>query len=560
MEENDQRENLSQNPSIRTIQHWNEGAYNLHYLNPGLGATYAKKAYEFSLGKSSSENTSWQGYADSLFNLSHFNMLLGNLQIAVEQAEESLQTYQKLNQEQPQAELYAHLGQLYDILNQRNLAIDYLVKGLEITNKHQFELTEGKISLHIGSVYLGMGNYHQCIHTSLQAEGVFKKYKQPTFQAYAMMNLAQAYSHTQKMKEAFQAIQLAVEIATKIGSPVIEAETLYYRGMIHCQNAEIELAKTDLLNSQQLNKKMHMKYLNLRVKLGLSELFIISQDFQQASLLLERCLKSARTIGIEQLILESHKKLSDVYEKMEKYALSLSHFKQYSELTDHLFTQQSLQKVQTIEVLYRTRSATREVEVTREKNLTLEHEILERKNLEVELRKSEKRYRTMASFDPLTHLYNRRHFYNLAEIEFERAIRYNHPLTLFMIDLDHFKQINDRFGHLVGDDLLEFVATICKRNLRKIDIIGRYGGEEFIVLLPETGAEQALLLANRICDTIRDTRMPSSKGSIAVTASIGISVLSNGNGSLEILMDQADQAMYTAKNNGRNQVYLAPNL
>jgi diguanylate cyclase (GGDEF)-like protein len=164
----------------------------------------------------------------------------------------------------------------------------------------------------------------------------------------------------------------------------------------------------------------------------------------------------------------------------------------------------------------------------------------------------------MASFDPLTNLYNRRHFYNLAEIEFERAMRYKHPLTLLMIDLDHFKLINDRYGHLIGDDMLQFVATLCKRNLRKIDIIGRYGGEEFIVLLPETGAEQALNLASRICGTIRDSHMPSPKGPIAVTTSIGVGVLSSSNTSLESLIDKADHAMYMAKNKGRNQVYLAP--
>ena len=546
--------------SIQQIQQWNEDAYQLHYFNPRVGKNLAIKAYGSSIEKSPIVNSYTQGLADSLFNLSHFNMLLGDLKMAVQQAEESLRYYQQLDQENPQAELYAHLGHLHDILNNRNLAIENLVKGLEITSKNQFELTEGKINLQIGAAYLGMGNIQHCIHTSLQAENVFKKFGQPTFQAYALMNLAQAYAKASQMDEAYQAIQLSLSLAEQTESLVILAEVLYNRGRIYCIDGKIDLAKTDFLDSQQHNKKMHLKYLNLKVKLGLSDIYILTQDFQQASLHLEKCLKTAKTIGIEQLTIEAHQKLSDTYENLEKYALSLHHFKQYSELTNYAFTQQSLQKAQTIEVLYRTRAAVREVELTRQRNLALEHEILERKNLEAELRKNEKRYRTMASFDPLTHLFNRRHFYKLAEIEFERAIRYSHPLSILMIDLDHFKQINDRYGHLIGDDMLEFVAVICKRNLRKIDIIGRYGGEEFIVLLPETNTEQALALAKRICETICDTRMPSTKGSIAVTTSIGVGVLSSQNETLEYLINQADLAMYIAKNKGRNQVSLASKL
>ena len=546
--------------SIPQIQQWNEDAYQLHYLNPREGINLANKAYEASLEKSSLGNPYPQGLADSLFNLSHFNRLFGNFKAAVEQAEESLRYYQQMNLENPQAELYAHLGQLYDSLNHRNLAIEYLVRGLEITSNNQFELTEGKINLQIGLAYLGMGNIQRCIRTSQQAESVFMKYKQPALASLAYLNLAQAYTQLNQIDEAHRAIQAALELAQQSKSLVILAEVLYNRGKIHSTSGEIKLAKTDFLESQQQSKKMHLKYLHLKVKIGLSDIFILSQDLQHASLQLEKCLKTAKTIGIDQLIMEAHQKLSDTYENLEKYALSLHHFKQYSEFTNRLFTQQSLQKAQTIEVLYRTRTAAREVELIRQKNLALEHEILERKNLESELRKSEKRYRSMASFDPLTHLYNRRHFYNLAEIEFERAIRYDHPLSVLMIDLDHFKQINDRYGHLIGDDMLEFVAGICKRNLRKIDIIGRYGGEEFIVLLPETNAEQALSLANRICETIHDTRMPSIKGSIAVTTSIGVGVLSSPNETLEFLMNKADLAMYMAKNKGRNQVFLASNL
>ena len=142
----------------------------------------------------------------------------------------------------------------------------------------------------------------------------------------------------------------------------------------------------------------------------------------------------------------------------------------------------------------------------------------------------------------------------MAEIEFERAHRYKHDLAVMMIDLDHFKSINDQYGHLIGDDMLTFVADLCRENLRKIDVIGRYGGEEFMVLLPQTDKENVLALANRLCDVVANANMSSSKGEINTTISIGVSVNEPSIERLEMLFDLADQALYQAKRNGRNQV------
>jgi diguanylate cyclase (GGDEF)-like protein len=219
-----------------------------------------------------------------------------------------------------------------------------------------------------------------------------------------------------------------------------------------------------------------------------------------------------------------------------------------------VFNKESQQKTQSIEVLFRTKSAKLEADLTRRKNLSLEKEIVERKKIEEELKNSEKRYQKMASFDPLTKLFNRRHFFNLAEIEFERAHRYNHDLAVMMIDLDHFKSINDQYGHLIGDDVLTFVADLCCENLRNIDVIGRYGGEEYVVLLPKTDKQNALNLAGRLCEVIAKSYMKSEKGMINTTVSIGVSVNEPAIERLEILFDLADRALYRAKRDGRNRV------
>jgi diguanylate cyclase (GGDEF)-like protein len=554
----DQQNMIHQLSPIQQIHQWNETACNLYYLDPQSGLRNAIKAYEMSIGNIVPQSPYQQGLADSLLNLSHYNSLLGNFALAINQAEEGLSLYQKLKQELPQAELYAQLGHIHAILDQRYYAIDYLMRGLEITQKNHYELTEGKLNLYIGAVYLGMGKFAQGLQTVFQAQRVFQNFKQADYHAMSLIMLAVAHTKLHQLEPAFENIHESLQIAESIDSPVLRAEGLCHLGMLHCLNQELNQAKTHFQAAQLLSKKNHLPYLMLRVKLGLSDIYILNKDYEQAQLLLKKCLKTAQEIKVDNLLLDVHHKLSMVYENLKQYNLSLTHFKQYSALTQQLFTEQSLQKVQAIEVLYRTRTASREIELTRQKNQALESEIQQRKTVEAELRKSEKRYRVLASFDPLTNLYNRRHFFNLAEIEFERAVRYQHPLAVLLIDLDHFKLVNDRYGHLVGDDLLAFVAALCKRSLRKIDIIGRYGGEEFIILLPATGGDQAVQLAERLCSTIQISKMPSIQGEIGVTASIGIGIHNSSSGNLESLLDDADQAMYMAKRRGRNQICLAP--
>jgi diguanylate cyclase (GGDEF)-like protein len=161
----------------------------------------------------------------------------------------------------------------------------------------------------------------------------------------------------------------------------------------------------------------------------------------------------------------------------------------------------------------------------------------------------------MAVVDTLTGLYSRRHFSDLGGKEIERARRYGNPLSLLMIDLDHFKSFNDTLGHAVGDQILVEVANIIGTTLRKIDIPGRLGGEEFAVLLPETNQQNGMLVAERLRQAITRLRIPIKDAVIDnVTASFGLSTLCDGHVDLQSLITSADMAMYKAKENGRNMV------
>ncbi|MEE8507092.1 MAG: GGDEF domain-containing protein, partial [Kiloniellales bacterium] len=137
--------------------------------------------------------------------------------------------------------------------------------------------------------------------------------------------------------------------------------------------------------------------------------------------------------------------------------------------------------------------------------------------------------------------------------ELERAQRYSHPLALMMLDVDRFKRINDTYGHAAGDEVLKQLAATCTANLRGPDILGRLGGEEFAVAMPECGIEAAGHAAERLRQALAAVEVPSEQGTISFTISIGVVAREGGEG-LTAALDRADKAMYAAKQGGRNRV------
>ena len=175
-----------------------------------------------------------------------------------------------------------------------------------------------------------------------------------------------------------------------------------------------------------------------------------------------------------------------------------------------------------------------------------------------EWKRTEDKLKHLATHDSLTGMYNRKVLEQRLRNELLRAARYNHDVSVFMIDLDHFKPINDTYGHQVGDDVLIAIAKVLEGSIRKTDSAARYGGEEFIIILPETPLSEAEELAERLRSHIADHVIPIDDGrEIKITASIGVSTFPAHGASWEDLLNTADSAMYEAKEAGRNCVRVA---
>ncbi|WP_018703781.1 diguanylate cyclase [Anaeromusa acidaminophila] len=175
------------------------------------------------------------------------------------------------------------------------------------------------------------------------------------------------------------------------------------------------------------------------------------------------------------------------------------------------------------------------------------NDISARKKMEEELQR-------LATTDTLTGILNRRQFFILAEQEVERSRRYGRTLALLLYDIDHFKQVNDTFGHQAGDVVLRELAKLVHEQLRRNDIEGRVGGEEFAVLLPETTISEAVVLAERIRGIIENFAINIGETSLHITASFGVTAVKETDVALDSIYKRADSALYEAKNAGRNRV------
>jgi diguanylate cyclase (GGDEF)-like protein len=178
--------------------------------------------------------------------------------------------------------------------------------------------------------------------------------------------------------------------------------------------------------------------------------------------------------------------------------------------------------------------------------------------------------RRLATIDSLTEIYNRGHFMKLAQREFKRAVRYHKPLSLIMFDIDYFKQVNDTYGHITGDKTLQEIVQRCLDNLRSTDIMGRYGGEEFVILLPETALSKQVIAKEQQPETIQPARTVAERlrrafsqeplkigwRTFTLTISLGVTEHSPDDKNIESLINRADQALLKAKSQGRNQVVI----
>jgi diguanylate cyclase (GGDEF)-like protein len=294
--------------------------------------------------------------------------------------------------------------------------------------------------------------------------------------------------------------------------------------------------------------------------------FLKEKSVSRAREHLELALAAADSIESSELILRAHQLLARAFEADEKWDQALAHFKAFHEKWGKMTDDDIERKTRAFMIQFEVETTQKEKEIYRLKTVELAElnndlqaltqslqEVNEEKSrLLEELRHKADLLAEQAKVDSLTGLWNRRHVDVELENEFNRARRFGHPLTVVMADIDQFKKINENYSHLLGDEVLRMVSQIIRKTCRTIDVVSRYGGEEFLLYLPETSADRGMIACEKIRKAIEEHAWHDLDANLKVTISLGLTGNLNV-ASYEKMISEADERLYEAKNAGRNR-------
>lgn len=411
------------------------------------------------------------------------------------------------------AEIYNNIGYTYVALDDFTSAIPYLLNSLQIAENMDPVNQSALANIHdsLCRAYLAMNDLGSALRSGIRSVDFCRLAQNHRKEAEYLLSLGEVYLLQDKLAEAHATYQSALLIARQNGFRREEADALRRQG--------------ELQSRQSL--------------------------WEQALELLQSALAIARDIKIQREVYECLFALAKIYKSTGRFEEALEYFEQFHQLKETVFNEQSDLRIKNLTTIHQLEHAQRETQFHQQKSLELQHEIEER-------RKAQELAEHISRIDPLTGLYNRRYFFFMFQEHISKHASNNETLSFMIIDLDHFKLVNDNYGHLEGDRTLTRVATQLNHALRKDDIVARFGGEEFVIFLPDTGQDIAQIIAERIRLTIEELVISPSFPELRVTASIGVVSMQAGNKQAELLLEQAlreaDQALYLAKNRGRNQV------
>jgi diguanylate cyclase (GGDEF)-like protein len=490
------------------------------------------------------------GIANSLVTLAFIDGEAGRLDSSLARALEAL-AYLK---DQPRSEAlvgaWYTLGWAYYYSSDYPAALEFGLKSLNLARELKLKEKEAWCLDLVASTYK---DPVQAIQIYKDASAIFEELQNLEGQSRILNNWAFTLSEAKDYASALEMAKKSLDLAKLAGLKRDEINVAATIGEILANMGDYAQAQVKLKDATLLFDTYGRDISSLYVLVELGQVYLEQNDLDQAERELLGALEVAQRMEMRNEQARCHKNLSEIFERRGRFDKALEHYKNFQTLREGIAGEGSLSQLAALRVSHQIETAQRDAEIHRLQKEKLQLELDEHKRLHAVLE-------DLATRDSLTNLFNRRHFLNLAQQEWSRALRYKHPLCALMLDVDHFKQINDQHGHAAGDKALTAFANIIRSSLRTTEIAGRYGGDEFVILLPETLPQHGLLVAKRICREITEYSISSDTGTIELTPSIGVACATQDNfarfQSLDELLSNADKAMYTAKRAGKAQVHL----
>lgn len=485
-----------------------------------------------------------------------------------------------------------------------------LVKGFEAL--HLFERQEDKNGIYralntVGNIYYKLGDNVKSLECNIKQLEIARELGDPLTEASALNNIGLVYLEMGDDGNALDYFQKSLDLYTADGRTDYVGNPLLNIGIIHRHHKRYDLALDCLNRSLAARREQQDKHGEALVWHNIGGVHYEKDELSSAAESYQRCIEIARECGDRRIEADAMLKQSQVkgrqgltaaafdqlqraqelidqtgsakllpalyrvygelFERTEDYQRALDYFKKYITIQGEQNSKQVEERLRGLRTSFEADQTRKQNEIYRLKNIELTRANQELGQLNRMIHKGEEyRFKLMeqvaaqaqdlerlAKLDGLTGLYNRRYLDEALAREFARAKRYHDPLAVAMLDIDHFKQVNDTVSHHAGDEVLKIIAEILKANCRTVDLVARYGGEEFVMAFPNTGAEAAAMVCERICSAVEHFFWNRISKELRVTVSVGLSdetSLPNH----EKLLSAADARMYRAKEQGRNRV------
>ena len=540
---------LSSPTDVQTkIDLLNDLAWELRDTDPHRSRDLSETAHQLSTAAPFDQEVYRPGVIASLRGLAHSNRRAGNLTLALSQAMQALTYLESATLPSIETDILQNIAIILGSLGNYAEALEYGFKALGLAQSLGDHTREAHILSSIGVIYIHSKNIDASLDMFRQALQLERKLGDKRYEGQTLNNLSLSYHAQGDYKQALMACLDALRIAQENdfqGLIVTATGTVgeTYLGMGEYTQANQYLEKYLVAARSTESKRDEASALIL-----LGETAQRQQQTDSALSYLSQALVMAQQVGLRSEQARCHELLAEMYEQQGDLKQALAQLRLYYQVKETLFNEDAAKKIANLQVIHQVETTKRDAEIHYLKTIELQREIEERK-------KSEAALEVLAAIDPLTQVLNRRKFFDLAEGEIQNALRRHKPLSTILLDLDHFKAINDKYGHSIGDRLLTTVARLIRDNLRDGEIIGRIGGDEFAILLPGHDLIKSRRIAQRLQEKIATYPFEMDQETFLITTSLGVAELDRENeSSFSVLLDHADKAMYSAKQSGRNCV------
>ena len=528
----------------------------------GVSAVDASRALDHALEAAAiaADLSDRVAHAEALYQQGRCRELLQDHGAALDLFAEALSGFEAAGDELATTKTLRAISVVHDSLGDFSRALDYQLRALEIDERIGNTASRAATLCTIGLVCSKTGDHAAGLEYYRQSLALCTHERDALERGKTLNNIGVNLKNLGQFEDALDALSEALRLFESLGQPLSQCATLNNLGLVQEKLEDAAAAERTLRHALELSESIGYLQGMAHAQLALGRLCTAQARDDEARERMHAALEICERQNIKLTWYECHEALADFYERIGDPASSLHHFRRFHQLEREVQTESASNKLRAFAIQYQVTAAKLEAQLQRERQAALARANVELDALNVSLTEANL-HKTMLldqlerqTFeDALTGLANRRRLDQRLADEFALALRHGRPLAVAIADLDHFKMVNDRFSHAVGDAALRSLAKLLTSQVRHTDLVARFGGEEFVLVLVQSDAEAAFRVCEKLRIAVERHAWEAIHPGLALTLSIGVCADTTLPGQ-ERMLATADRNLYLAKAGGRNRV------